>query len=47
MWKTRFDKRETAIGTKLIDDTLVRERLLASVTSLFGLLALLLAVLGL
>lgn len=44
---TRFTFGETLGQQQLIDDTLVRERLLASVASLFGGLALLLAALGL
>jgi predicted permease len=43
----RFSVWETSSQQQLIDDTLVRERLLAKVASLFGGLALLLAALGL
>jgi len=42
-----FELRQIVTQTRLIDDTLVRERLLATVGSFFGLLALLMAVIGL
>jgi len=42
-----FEVRQIVTQTRLIDDTLVRERLLAMVGSFFGVLALLMAVIGL
>jgi predicted permease len=42
-----FAVRQITTQTKMIDDTLVRERLLATVAGFFGVLALLMAVIGL